>query len=67
MKSIFEGVANYLDGLVALAEQIPRKNLEAAMSCKTKGSTLILVKKRELDEIKENLQEVANLLSKPNA
>lgn len=45
-----------------LLSAIPTKNLIGAL--KTKGSTLILVKKRELDEIIEKLREVSNLLYK---
>lgn len=62
MKSIFENVGKYIDGLKELAEQIPTKNLNSAMSIKVKGCTLIIVKKREVEEIKKNLQEISNIL-----
>ncbi len=66
-KPIFQGIAIFLDKLVALSEQIPNKNLEEAMSVKTKGHTLVIIRKRELEEIKKDLQDLANLLSKPVA
>ena len=59
---LFQNVGAYLERLQTLTECIPKKNLDAAMQIK--GSTLLLVKKRELDEIREKLQEVVNLLSK---
>jgi len=50
-----------------LLEQIPAKYIDNFKQHRYKGSTLILVKKRDLDEIKENLKDLANLLSKPIA
>ena len=52
-------------GLIGLLESIHKKNLDAAV--KLKGTTCVLVKKKELDEIRKKLREVANLLSKPIA
>jgi hypothetical protein len=63
-KSIFENVAKHIDQLVALTEHIPNKNLESAMSVNQIGYTLVIVRKRELDEIREKLRELVNLLSK---
>lgn len=55
--------SNQLTNIHDLLEQIPVHQINNFLNHKYKGSTLLLVKKRDINEIKKNLQELSNLLS----